>query len=127
MLDELCRYGFVPLREELGLVRHYLDIEQARFGDRLVVDIGVADDARDELMPSMLLQPLVENAIKYGIAYQRSLDVEGRARRLDDQRSALEAPGAGRAHRQPAVAAGRAVEDGDAVLHVVVESGARTF
>jgi LytS/YehU family sensor histidine kinase len=46
----------------------YLEIEQVRFDERLQVNIDVDDDARKALVPSMLLQPLIENAIKYAVA-----------------------------------------------------------
>jgi two-component system LytT family sensor kinase len=46
----------------------YLDIEKVRFEDRLNLDLDIEDEARTALIPSLLLQPLVENAIKYGIA-----------------------------------------------------------
>ena len=57
----------VPLSRELDLLDRYIDIQRARFGDRLLVTT-VADEAvRSALVPSLLLQPLVENAIKHGI------------------------------------------------------------
>ena len=58
----------IPLSEEIALARRYLAVERVRFGDRL----GVAEDldpaAADTLVPPLLLQPLVENAVKHGIA-----------------------------------------------------------
>ncbi|SHH02231.1 sensor histidine kinase [Massilia sp. CF038] len=57
----------VPLEAEIRLVTHFLAIETVRFGARLQVQQMVADDARDCLLPPMLLQPLVENAVKHGI------------------------------------------------------------
>ncbi|MFP2927029.1 sensor histidine kinase [Pyxidicoccus sp. 3LG] len=61
----------VPLSEELDLLAPYLDIERTRFSDRLQVELDVASDARDALVPPLLLQPLVENAIRHGIAPRR--------------------------------------------------------
>jgi LytS/YehU family sensor histidine kinase len=57
----------LPLREELGFLDSYLAIERARFGDRLAVHVDVAPDALDCLVPAMVLQPLVENAIRHGV------------------------------------------------------------
>jgi sensor histidine kinase YesM len=58
----------IPVAEEIEAIRQYLQIEQARFRDRLRVRIEVAPDAGHVPVPSMLLQPLVENAIKYAVA-----------------------------------------------------------
>jgi hypothetical protein len=58
----------VPLSEELGVVENYLAIEQVRFADRLRVEIKVEPAALDSLVPCFLLQPIVENAIRHGIA-----------------------------------------------------------
>ena len=59
---------FVTLREELDSVDEYLDIEVVRFGSQLKVDKQIGDDTLDVIVPSMLLQPLVENSIKHGLA-----------------------------------------------------------
>ena len=56
----------VPLREELALIQRYLDIERTRFGDALSVTLTVEPVLRDALVPSLILQPLVENAIRHG-------------------------------------------------------------
>jgi hypothetical protein len=58
----------VPLSEELEFIRAYVDIEQLRLGDRLKVSWDVDEAAMPALVPSLLLQPLVENAIQHGIA-----------------------------------------------------------
>jgi two-component system, LytTR family, sensor kinase len=58
---------FVALREELDSIDEYLDIEVIRFGPRLGVRKDIAADTLDILVPSMILQPLVENAIKHGL------------------------------------------------------------
>jgi signal transduction histidine kinase len=58
----------VTLREELELLQKYLDIEQTRFGPRLSVRLQVQPDALDARVPNLLLQPLVENAVRHGIA-----------------------------------------------------------
>jgi sensor histidine kinase YesM len=57
----------IPLSEELQILQKYTDIMQERFGDRAVVSWNVAQDALDVPLPSMLLQPLLENAYKHGV------------------------------------------------------------
>jgi two-component system LytT family sensor kinase len=59
---------FVSLREELASVDEYLDIESVRFGAQLQIEKRLSPDTLDGLVPSMILQPLVENSIKHGIA-----------------------------------------------------------
>jgi LytS/YehU family sensor histidine kinase len=58
----------VPLEEELALLRRYLAIEQVRFSDRLEVRWRIAEAAREGLVPSFLMQPVVENALRHGVA-----------------------------------------------------------
>ncbi len=58
----------VPLEREIEVLERYLDIERVRLGDRLRVEYAVDDDALGALVPSLLLQPLVENAVRHGIA-----------------------------------------------------------
>lgn len=74
-LAGLFRYTFratdatdVTLAEELEFVERYLSIERARFGDRLRVAWTISPDARSALVPGLILQPLVENAVGHGIA-----------------------------------------------------------
>ena len=74
-LDDLLRRTLeqagtqeVMLRDELNLLEPYLEIEQTRFGDRLSVQWDVEPAAMDALVPHLLLQPLVENSIRHGIA-----------------------------------------------------------
>lgn len=62
----------VPLSEELATVDAYLLIEQARFESRMHVEIDCADDLRNIAVPSFVLQPLAENAVKHGVARSRS-------------------------------------------------------
>jgi two-component system LytT family sensor kinase len=58
----------IPLREEIDFVQQYLEIERIRFEERLRVTIDVERAAEDVLVPALILQPLVENAIHHGIA-----------------------------------------------------------
>jgi signal transduction histidine kinase len=58
----------VPLSQELELVENYLAIEQVRFADRLRIEIKVEPGALEGLVPCFLLQPIVENAIRHGVA-----------------------------------------------------------
>ena len=60
--------ALTTLREELMAIELYLDIEKVRFSDRLSVELSIAPDAYRCSVPSLLLQPIVENAIKYAIA-----------------------------------------------------------
>jgi two-component system LytT family sensor kinase len=57
----------VPLKEELEVLQKYVEIEQTRFGDRLRVSMDIEPDTLDALVPNLLLQPLVENAIRHGV------------------------------------------------------------
>jgi two-component system, LytTR family, sensor kinase len=56
----------VPLRQELAFLNEYLDIQRMRFGERLSVTLSIDPEALDARVPVLLLQPLVENAIKHG-------------------------------------------------------------
>ena len=74
-LAHLLRYslqssaeGWVPLRREWEAIERTLRIERARFGDRLTVELDLAPEAADAPIPGLLLQPLVENAVRYAIA-----------------------------------------------------------
>jgi len=67
----------VTLRRELEFLQMYLDIQKVRFQDRLVNEIAVEDDLLDCMVPYLLLQPLVENAIKFGVARTRGMGTVG--------------------------------------------------
>lgn len=58
----------VTLSQEIDLVARYLSIEKIRFGDRLIVDVDVDKEAGSLIVPPLILQPLVENAVRHGIA-----------------------------------------------------------
>ena len=65
---ESTQYERLPLSAELDAVRAYLEIEVERFDDRFQFEVHAADDTLDTLVPPMLLQPLVENAVRHGVA-----------------------------------------------------------
>jgi sensor histidine kinase YesM len=73
-LSELLRHALestdqqeVPLREEIAFLKRYLEIEETRFGDRLTIELIIPPETEDLLVPNLVLQPLVENAIQHGI------------------------------------------------------------
>jgi hypothetical protein len=78
MLGKLCDFlrtaltsdpeGAIPLGEELQVLQNYLEIEAIRFGDRLTVEFDCENDLLELPVPSFILQPLVENAVKYAVA-----------------------------------------------------------
>jgi len=74
--------NFSALRDELSFIEDYLAIEVVRFGEKLRFEKDVAEDTLDMLVPSMLLQPLVENSIKHGL----SSKVEGGTIRIHARR-----------------------------------------
>ena len=88
VLDKNKR-NFLSLREELAFIQSYLDIEQVRFQDRLEITYDIDEKALNCQVPGFILQPLVENAIKHGLARQTS---EGRIKvsaRLVEERLLL--------------------------------------
>ncbi len=81
----------VTLAEEIDLQRLYLDIEKARFPDRLSVEIDVPAELEQARLPALLLQPIVENAIKYGVSKSRkAVVIRIDARHLDNHRMVVE-------------------------------------
>jgi len=73
-LSDFLRYSlknreseYVALREEMGRMKDYLAIEKIRFGERLLYEMDVENECLDLLVPTMILQPLIENAIKHGV------------------------------------------------------------
>jgi two-component system LytT family sensor kinase len=79
-LSNLLRTAFqqtdsdlIPLREELKFVEEYLDLEKMRLGARLTTNLQISPDTLALLVPQLVLQPLVENAIRHGIGTSREL------------------------------------------------------
>ena len=72
-LSDLFRYALVEhegsstVGQEIALARRYLDIEQVRFGPRLSVEWALDERANDARLPPLIMQPLVENAVKHGV------------------------------------------------------------
>jgi len=78
-LSDLLRHALesadeqqVALKDEVKFIELYLDIQRVRFSDRLSVQIDIAPDTRNALVPNLVLQPLVENAISHGISLKNS-------------------------------------------------------
>jgi two-component system LytT family sensor kinase len=84
------RDAFVPLSEELDFTDDYLDIECVRFGDKLRVVKEIAPETLDIIVPSMLLQPLIENSIKHGLEPRISGGTVTLRSRIADGRLLLE-------------------------------------
>lgn len=75
-LSEFLRYTLntdpikkVPLEQEIHALNLYLEIEKVRFDERLSINVEITEDAKQALVPSLILQPLIENSIKYAIAH----------------------------------------------------------
>jgi sensor histidine kinase YesM len=95
----------VPLADEIELVRDYLTIEQMRFRDRLEVRIEAPPETRDLMVPPLILQPLVENAVRHGISRASSagrIEVSAALRNGDLRLTVVDdGPGFDAATRQP--------------------------
>jgi two-component system LytT family sensor kinase len=94
-LAEMFRYvlngserGLVPLEEELGFLDDYLEIERVRFGDRLRISREIAPGTLGLLVPSLVLQPLVENTVRHGQGPDGSVDL-GIDIQIDGQRAVI--------------------------------------
>jgi two-component system, LytTR family, sensor kinase len=90
-LSDLLRYTLenagkqeVPLKEELEFLELYLDIQQMRFSDRLTVDMQVMPETLDAVVPNLILQPLVENAIRHGISRRAAAGTVGVSAHRDE-------------------------------------------
>lgn len=77
--------GMHTLKEEIDLLNLYLEIMRARFGDKLSIDINLRDDAKQIVIPSFLLQPIVENSIKYGMENLSGTEIEISAEQSNDK------------------------------------------
>lgn len=87
-LSDAPAHERIPLQQEIEFIRHLLAIEQVRFGDKLQVRIEVEPSVEQALVPNLVLQPLVENAIKHGVSKRvRSGRVTVLARATPDRRS----------------------------------------
>jgi two-component system, LytTR family, sensor kinase len=90
-LSDLLRYTLesagkqeVPLKEELEFLELYLDIQQMRFSDRMKVEMQIEPETLDALVPNLILQPLMENAIRHGISSRATSGVVGVTAQRDD-------------------------------------------
>ena len=90
-LSGLLRYSIkeireeVPVKEDLDNLQYYLNILQIRFNKRFAYSIEVSDDIMDCLIPKLLLQPLLENAVKYGFNGQEKLTVNIKGYQLQEK------------------------------------------
>jgi signal transduction histidine kinase len=76
----------VPLAKEIEFLAPYLAIQKIRFGEKLKIEIQIEPEVKNAIVPSLMLQPLVENAIRHGISHRASGGtVIVSARRMDDQ------------------------------------------
>ncbi|MGM1049441.1 Putative regulator of cell autolysis [Paenibacillus uliginis N3/975] len=81
ILSRLLRYSIghdrsVQLKDDMNYVRDYLKLQQIRFNERLEYRISVAEETQDVYVPKLLLQPIIENAIKYGYRNQANVLIE---------------------------------------------------
>ncbi len=98
--------GLIRIEEELDIVRAYLAIEKLRLGPKLHAEIDVDGDALQTEVPVLSIQPLVENAVKHGVASSRSAGFVRLSIRRDWETITVEISNSG-AFREPARAAGR--------------------
>lgn len=135
MLSKLCGFlrtalvadgrSEVTLGEELETLQTYLEIEAIRFGDRLTVEFAAADDLLELPVPNFVLQPLVENAVKHGVApTSRPVMVRVGARR-EGQDLILSVSDNGRAARPDASGTGVGLDNTRRRLEVIYGPRAR--
>jgi signal transduction histidine kinase len=116
----------VTLAEEIELQRLYLDIEKVRFPSRLRVEIDVPKELESARLPALVLQPLVENAIKYGVSPTRekvTLKIEARA--LGDGRFEIIITNSGSPHPVPAKDQDKIESTGVGLANVIERLNAR--
>jgi signal transduction histidine kinase len=118
-LAEMFRYmlagserGLVPLEEELSFVESYLEIERVRFGERLRITQEVASEVLGVPVPSLILQPLVENVVRHGRGTDGSIDLTIRVRPHGDE-MVITIADQGPGMPSPKVGRGSGLEEGE--------------
>jgi LytS/YehU family sensor histidine kinase len=96
----------VPLSSELDVLALYLAVEQVRFHDRLAVRYEIAPETRGAMIPDLLLQPIVENAVKHGFGFGRDGGTIVIGARREDNELVLDVTDNGRGWPEPAMASG---------------------
>lgn len=96
-LSDFLRYSLdnnpdmkIALGNEIDALMLYLEIEKTRYGDRLKLDFQIEENAKSALVPSLLLQPLIENSLKYAIGKSESGGVIKLRAKLEDEKLVLE-------------------------------------
>ncbi|GGI57598.1 sensor histidine kinase [Winogradskyella haliclonae] len=78
--------NLIPFTTEISLLKRYINIMLTRFSDHLSIEFDISHELKDSLVPSMLLQPIVENSIKHGYSKQiKNLRIQLKAYKLDDK------------------------------------------
>lgn len=90
-LSALLRYGInneihsVKLKDDIGYINSYLKILKYRFGDKLQFNINIDDEVLEATIPKLLLQPVIENSIKYGFENKSTINIEITSRIKDEK------------------------------------------